>query len=65
MESFYEVTETMPVEGKVIFLLLVIPVRKISIPLAIQDPKGTDRLSRYVHAELIKEKGDGWMQRSL
>ena len=46
MESFYEIPKTMPVEGKVIFLLLVILVRKISIPLSIQDPKGTDSLSR-------------------
>lgn len=65
MESFSEVTETMPVEGKVIFPLLVILVRKVSIPSALQDPKDTDRLPRYVHVELIRKIDDGWMQRSL
>ena len=56
---------TVPVEGKVRFPLLATLVRKVSIPLAIQDPKDTDRLSRCVHIELMKERDDGWVQRSL
>ena len=56
---------TVPVEGKVRFPLLATLVRKVSIPLAIQDPKDTDRLSRCVHIELMKEREEGWVQRSL
>lgn len=65
MESSYEVMRTMPVEGKVRSPLLATLVRKVSIPLAIQDPKDTGRLSRCVHTELMKERDDGWVQRSL